>query len=225
MMKRCFTIGLGFTLIFILVCGGMVSSVSAEKKLKLNHSKYSLEVGKSMTLKIKSGNKASRKVKWKSSNKKIATVSQKGIVKGKKAGNAKITATVNKKTAACKVTVHTTQEQPTPTATPTATPFPTPPDVPREEGLGWRTGKVISISNSCPYVGYTGYIHISYNGSDTLASSLLISDSIVYTKNGERCSLSDLQIGDWINFDYMYPEQAVSPNTLMGITQIRILGQ
>ena len=45
------------------------------------------------------------KVKWLTSNKKVATVSAKGSVKGVKAGTAKITAKVGKKKYTCKITV------------------------------------------------------------------------------------------------------------------------
>ena len=40
--------------------------------------------------------KASKSVKWKSSNKKVATVSKSGYVTGKKKGTVKITATSKK---------------------------------------------------------------------------------------------------------------------------------
>lgn len=46
-------------------------------------------IGKTVTLKVKNNKK---KVKWISSNKKIATVSKRGKVKGKKAGKVTITA-------------------------------------------------------------------------------------------------------------------------------------
>ena len=77
-------------------------NVSAAKKVKLNKTKATIYVGKTVTLKLKN-NKA--KVKWSSSNKKVATVSKKGKVKGKKAGKATITAKVGKKKYKCKITV------------------------------------------------------------------------------------------------------------------------
>lgn len=78
------------------------TSVSAAKKVKLNKTKATIYVGKSTTLKLKNNKK---KVKWSSSNKKVATVSKKGKVKGKKAGKATITAKVGKKKYKCKVIV------------------------------------------------------------------------------------------------------------------------
>ena len=99
-------------------------NVSAAKKVKLNKTKATIYVGKTVTLKATSNDTAKTvtyttsnkavtlklknnkaKVKWSSSNKKIATVSKKGKVKGKKAGKATITAKVGKKKYKCKITV------------------------------------------------------------------------------------------------------------------------
>lgn len=83
----------------IVVKGTAASSAT----IKLNKTKLTLTVGETASLKLKSA-KAS-KVKWSSKNKKIATVSQKGLVKGKKKGTAKIIAKYKKKTYKCTVTV------------------------------------------------------------------------------------------------------------------------
>ncbi len=81
------------------------------KKVKLNSKNFSLAVKGKKTLKATvTPKKASSKVIWKTSNKKVAAVSSKGVVKGKKAGTAKITATAadgSKKKASVKVTVGT----------------------------------------------------------------------------------------------------------------------
>ena len=69
---------------------------------KLGKTRLTLDVGKKQTLKVKN---ASGKVKWSSINKKVASVSKKGTVTAKKAGNAKITAKIGKKKLVCKVTV------------------------------------------------------------------------------------------------------------------------
>ena len=69
--------------------------------VKLSKSSLTLDVGKSATLKV-TGTKS--KVKWSSSNKKIATVTSKGKVTAKQAGSATITAKVGNKTLKCKVT-------------------------------------------------------------------------------------------------------------------------
>ena len=79
-------------------------------KVKLNKTKSTMTVGKKQTLKVTvTPKKASSKaVVWKSSNKKVATVTSKGVVKAKKAGTVTITATAKDgsgKKASCKVTV------------------------------------------------------------------------------------------------------------------------
>lgn len=80
------------------------ADVSAATKTKLNKTKATIYVGKSVKLKVKHKS-ANKKVKWKSSNKKVAKVSKKGKVTGKKAGKATITAQVGKKKYKCKITV------------------------------------------------------------------------------------------------------------------------
>lgn len=79
-------------LAFIMLCSCLIIPASttveaaSNKKLKVTSAK-TVVVGK--TIKIKTNVKA----KFKSSNKKIATVSSNGVVKGKKAGKVKITVT------------------------------------------------------------------------------------------------------------------------------------
>lgn len=78
-------------------------------KVKVTPSTKFLKVGKSFYVKAKvTGTTKNKKVKWKSSNKKICTVSQSGKVKGKKIGSATITATAADGSGAkgkCKVRV------------------------------------------------------------------------------------------------------------------------
>lgn len=69
---------------------------------KINKTSLSLQKGTTEQLKI-SG--TSQKIKWKSSNKKIATVNSEGLVKGTGTGTCKITATVGGKNYTCTVTV------------------------------------------------------------------------------------------------------------------------
>ncbi len=75
---------------------------------KLSKKTVTLNVGQSAKLKIKGG---SGKVKWKSSNKAVASVTSKGKITGNKAGNATITATRKKKKLKCKVTVINTSDK------------------------------------------------------------------------------------------------------------------
>lgn len=75
--------------------------------IKLNYTKYALEVGQSKTfVATTSPESAAKSVKWYSSNSKIATVNSKGKVTALKAGTVTITAkTSNGLKATCKVTV------------------------------------------------------------------------------------------------------------------------
>lgn len=69
---------------------------------KLSKTSVSLTKGYSTTLKVTG---TSKKVTWSSSNKKVATVTSKGKVYGKKAGTCYITAKVGKESVKCKVSV------------------------------------------------------------------------------------------------------------------------
>lgn len=84
----------------------------AAKKVKLSASKLTLSVGGKKKLKATvTPKQASKKIEWTSSKTKVATVSSTGLVKGKKAGTATITAKAadgSGKKATCKVTVGAT---------------------------------------------------------------------------------------------------------------------
>lgn len=82
----------------------LVTPVTAQAaaKVKLNRTKVTINVNQSYQLKVKG---TSKKVTWKSSNRKVAVVSRNGKVTGKKSGKAVITAKVNKKSYKCRVTV------------------------------------------------------------------------------------------------------------------------
>lgn len=77
-------------------------TVQAAAKIKLNKTKLSIRSG--TVYKIKLNGATASKVKWKSSNTKVATVTN-GTIGALKKGTAKITATYNKKKYTCKVTV------------------------------------------------------------------------------------------------------------------------
>lgn len=65
---------------------------------------FKLQKGEKIKLYVK-GYKNNKNVRWKSSNIKIATVSQKGVVTGKKGGTCKITATIGKRKYRTKIFV------------------------------------------------------------------------------------------------------------------------
>lgn len=71
------------------------------EKMQLNKKNATVSVGFQVKLKLDGG----KKIKWRSTNKNVATVSSKGVVQGKKKGTATIIATCNKKQYKCKVKV------------------------------------------------------------------------------------------------------------------------
>lgn len=73
------------------------------KKPKLSKTSLELKEGDSATLRL--NNAIAKKVKWYSSNKKVATVSSKGKIKAISFGNVIITAKYKNKSYKCKVTV------------------------------------------------------------------------------------------------------------------------
>lgn len=89
------------TLIMLTLTVTTKETVKAEN-VYLNYSWYTITAGGSFNIKVIG---TSKKVKWSSSNKKIATVNKKGKVKARKAGKVTITAKVSGKKYKCKVTV------------------------------------------------------------------------------------------------------------------------
>lgn len=74
----------------------------AAKKITLNYTKKTLNVGSNFKLKV---NGSKQKVKWSSNNKKIATVNSTGVVTAKRKGTTSIVAKVAGKKLNCKITV------------------------------------------------------------------------------------------------------------------------
>ena len=100
-VKRISAILAAVLLTLAFVSPAVVENTYAAK-IKLNKKSLIIGKGESGTLKVK-GTKA--KVKWSSTNKKVATVSKKGVVKGKGIGNCTIKAKVSGKTLKCTVRV------------------------------------------------------------------------------------------------------------------------
>lgn len=118
---------------------------SEAASLNLSRKKLTLRPGKSYTLKT---GKQIKKVKWKSTNKKVATVSKRGKVTAKKTGKVKVTAKIKNKKLVCRVTVKnkkpsapsnppvqkpTTTQVPKPTVFPKPTMIPTPTTAPKPD--------------------------------------------------------------------------------------------
>lgn len=104
-MKNKKRILVSLLMMFSLILGISISAYAATAKasIKLNTSKVSVVVGKTTTLTATVTGK-SKKVTWKSSNTKVATVKN-GVVTAKKAGKVTITAKANGKSKKCVVTV------------------------------------------------------------------------------------------------------------------------
>ena len=78
-------------------------SVSAKEKIKLNHTSLTMKTGTKKKLSV-SGKHG--RIVWKSSNKRVASVSKKGVVSAKNKGRASVTAALGrKKIFRCKVRV------------------------------------------------------------------------------------------------------------------------
>lgn len=127
MRKRKWKQGIAVLTAAALVLTGITvpGSAGAKAKIRLNKKKVTIKVGGKVTLKLKN---AKKKVTWKSSKKKVASVSAKGIVRGKSAGTAKITAKSNKKSYTCTVIVKEKQDsfvEPDETEMPGTTTVPT----------------------------------------------------------------------------------------------------
>ena len=81
-----------------LISGSTAVSAAA----KLNKTEVTIEIGERQKVKVKGTTKT---VKWKSSDKTIATVTKRGNIDAKAKGECIVTATVGKKKLKCKVTV------------------------------------------------------------------------------------------------------------------------
>lgn len=79
------------------VCKVKVTVGTPVSSVKLSKASATIKKGKTLTLKatVSPKSASNKTLTWKSSNKKVATVSSKGVVKAVNAGTAKITATAN----------------------------------------------------------------------------------------------------------------------------------
>ena len=102
MKKRMISFLTAVFLVLVSVSLLKAAPVYAKKKPVLDKKKATITVGSKLRLKVKNTKK---KVKWKSSNKKVATVNSKGWVFARKIGTSTITAKVAGKKLKCKITV------------------------------------------------------------------------------------------------------------------------
>lgn len=128
MKKTKVVVGILTTAMIAGILAPIGQGTEAAKNPRLSSKKITLTVGQSKTLRVKRKAKKA-KLSWKSKNKKIATVSQKGKVTAKKVGTTKVVCKVKngkkKFTLTCKVTVKKTTTPkvvPAPTVPATAVP-------------------------------------------------------------------------------------------------------
>ncbi len=95
-------------LLAMVIAAILPVTASAASTVRLNRKKVTLTVGKTARLKV-TGTR--RTVKWSSSDKKVATVSKKGKLTGKKKGSAVITARVGNKKLKCRVVVRNARKK------------------------------------------------------------------------------------------------------------------
>lgn len=86
---------------------GCISSQAKKKSISLNYKKLTLRAGQEKRLKVRG---TSQSVRWSSSNKKVAAVSKKGVVKAKKKGKTVITAKIGKRKRKVRITVKAKKE-------------------------------------------------------------------------------------------------------------------
>lgn len=80
----------------------MMKPADVQAAVKINSTKHTMYIGDTYTLKVTG---TSKTVKWSSSRKSVAAVTQKGKVSAKAEGNATITAKYGRKKLTCKITV------------------------------------------------------------------------------------------------------------------------
>ncbi|MFQ9514655.1 MAG: Ig-like domain-containing protein [Eubacterium sp.] len=102
-LRKCMTVMFIIALTVSTVTMPSTQTQAGTGTVSLNKTNIAIKKGKSYTLTLQNNTK---KIKWSSGNKKIATVSSKGKVKAKKDGTVTITAKVGSKKYKCKVTVY-----------------------------------------------------------------------------------------------------------------------
>ncbi|BCN28886.1 Ig-like domain-containing protein [Anaeromicropila herbilytica] len=108
-MRKFRALTILFTTIFILMSVltnllpfGLTTKTVEAATIKINLKAATITTGETITLKLIG---TRNKPTWKSSNQSVATVDKSGVVTAMKEGTAKITATLNRKTYSCNVTV------------------------------------------------------------------------------------------------------------------------
>lgn len=178
MIKKGLICFLVICLCFLNMRGYEVSS-AAQRKIYLSNKNLTIE--KKQTYKIKLNGAKSGKIKWSSSNKKIATV-KKGKIKAKKKGRCTVIAKYNRKKYKCFVCVKDKE----PSAT---TPKPTESST-EDINSGKLSLNVKSFSQSTKIIVYT----ISNNSEETLVLPAYFSLEKYNQSDWEYVTRKDLMV-------------------------------
>lgn len=147
------------------------AAANAPKKLTLKTTSKTIDIKGKATVSVKSvsPSNASKAVKFKSSNKKIATVSSKGVVTGKKAGKVTITVTskTNKK-AKKTIKIKVKDLKPTSLAT--------------NSSLALNVGSSATLKTTVKPVGV--YCPVSYKSNNSSVASVSSKGVVTAKKNG-----------------------------------------
>ena len=221
MRKRKWKQGVAVLTAAALVVTGITvpGSAGAKAKIRLNKKKVTIKVGGKVILKLKN---AKKKVTWKSSKKKVASVSAKGIVRGKSAGTAKITAKSNKKSYTCTVIVKekrdsfvepdetempgtTTVPTAKPTGVPTVKPTGEPTKAPADPTPEPTTAPTAAPSGNTLTIGkYSLSIGMSFQDAQNILGSKCVDEGIspqgyasyIYNPGNDYSCLVEFQIRD-----------------------------
>lgn len=171
-------------LVSVCVSGFHINTQAASKgnKIIAKKSKITLTPGNKFQIKLKS-TKASKSVIYKSNNKKVATVSKRGVVKAKKAGKTKIVI-ASKKKKSIKTTVTVTVRENTKKNEKPADSKnePTPPKQPSEQAE-------VSGFDSLPEM----YLDIILNKFSMMADTSTVNWIAVNMEDSKNLSASDKQ--------------------------------
>ena len=202
------------TFVFLLT-GITLYTVEGQAAVKINKKSISIKVGKTYKLKLKGTKK---KVKWSTSNKKVATVSSKGVVKGKKAGKATITAKVGKKkykckvkvTAAKKVTTSPNNTSTTPQTTPA--PSPVPPQTPSDTDTISTDAMAAGCSVVVEKIPWSGDLLFTVKNTNKQMIQTIKINYVMKNAQGEKLgtdvfSLSAIEAGQSKQYAALVPEE------------------
>lgn len=179
----------GILLLVIVCCvfSCFAGARAATKKPKLSKKNVTLEVGKSVKVKVLHVSKK-RKIKWLVKNKKIATVKN-GKITAKKKGKTKVYAVVNKKKLVCNVNVKSAGKKkatPAPAATSQVTPTPQNTVSPSAE----PTATVVPTATPTPDSGE--YEEGMTSGTEEDFNKYFAKDSKNYTKRQDGVAAGEM---------------------------------